>query len=160
MKLPFVLFLLLNSTCVSAVPPPTEPIRNFHTGETLQPACNPSELTKLETASNRLAQARNPQGAWAIAKAMLCGSKAPTEYMPRLVSVEQYGVNEDTGPTFALIERKQIAPLRGLAYGASVETSGDDLSYNYNTAGVCVGGFTLRLVAGRWLLVRVGEACD
>jgi hypothetical protein len=160
MKLPVVLFLLLSGTSVSAVLPPAEPIKNFHTGEDLEPACNPGELARLKAASDRLAQANNPQGAWGIANAMLCGSRAPTEHMPRLVSMEQYGVNEDPGPTFTLIDRKQITPLRGLAYGASVEASGDDLSYNYNTAGVCVGGFTLRLVAGQWLLVRMGEACD
>ena len=160
MKLSVVLFLLLSGTGVSAAPPPTEPIQNFHTGETLQPACNPTELARLKAASDRLVQAKDPQGAWGIAKAMLCGSRAPTDHMPRLVSIEQYGINEYPGPTSTLIDRIQIAPLRGLAYGASVETSGDDLSYNYNTAGVCVGGFTLRLVADQWLLVRVGEACD
>ncbi|KGM53306.1 hypothetical protein N800_07890 [Lysobacter daejeonensis GH1-9] len=159
MKFPVVLFLLLSGSAVLAAPP-SESIRNFHTDEVLEPACGSSELAKLKAASDHLAQAKNPQGAWIVAKAMLCGSRAPTAYMPLLVSLEQYGVNEDPGPTFALVDQKQIEPLRGVAYGVSVEASGDDLSYNYNTAGVCVGGFTLRLVAAQWLLVRMGEACD
>ena len=160
MKLPTALFLLAAGTDVPAATPPTGPIQDFHTGEILQPACIPGELARLKAASDRLTKAIDPQGAWGIARAMLCSNRAPTGRMPRLVSVERYGLDEDSGAALALVDRRHVEPLRGLAYGASVEASGHDLSYHYNTAGVCVGGFTLRLADGRWLLVRLGEACD
>ena len=138
---------------------PSEPINNFHTDESLQPACTAAERSRIQEVVEGLATQRNPKGAWAVAEAMFCG-KAPRGNMPKLVAQELYGVEEDPGPTFELIAREKIDSLNGVAYGVTIESNDPDLAFNYRTAGICSGGFTIRYVAGQWLLVQIGEACD
>jgi hypothetical protein len=139
---------------------PTEPTKNYHTDATLLAACTKEELSRLETTTASLAQGRNPAGAWAVAKAMLCGKRPPTGSMPKLVAQERYGLTDDPGPTFALVPRAVIDSLNGRAYGVTVESDRADIRFNYRTAGICVGGFTLRPARSLWLLVSAGEACD
>lgn len=139
---------------------PIVPIKNHHTGTTLLPACTKDELYRLETATANLALGRNPAGAWAVARAMLCGKHPPAGNMPGLVAQERYGLTDDPGPRYALVPRDRIRPLKGKAYGVTVEADHVDIRFNYSTAGVCVGGFTLRPVHAQWLLVDTGEACD
>lgn len=138
---------------------PSEPIRNSHTGQSLQPVCIASERSRVQGAIEELATQRNPSGAWAVAEAMFCG-EAPRGNMPKLVAQELYGVEEDPGPTFQLVARDKIASLNGVAFGVTVGSRDSDLAFNYRTAGICSGGFTIRYVAGQWLLVEIGEACD
>ena len=138
---------------------PTQPIKNFHTNKLLLPVCTKEELYRVRAATSSVTKNRNPAGAWAVAEAMLCG-KAPRGNMPKLVAQDQYGVENDPGPVFALVPREKIEPLRGVAYGVTVDKSQSDIVFSYNTAGICVGGFTLRYVARDWLLVANGAACD
>lgn len=153
--------LFLGSTVAAAQDvSPLEPITHYHTGKVLQSACTTAELVRLKAATTRLAGRQNPSGAWSVAKAMLCNPRPPIGSMPQLVAQEQYGLNEDPGPSFGLVPREAIAGLGGRAYGVVVERAGAGIRFNYNTAGVCVGGFALRFVAGHWLLVESGEACD
>lgn len=138
---------------------PSEPITNFHTGESLQPACTAAERSRIQGVVEGLATQRNSKGAWAVAEALLCG-KAPHANMPKLVAQELYGVEEDPGPTFELVAREGINSLNGVAFGVTVDSIDSDLAFNYRTAGICSGGFTIRYVASQWLLVKIGEACD
>lgn len=75
--------------------------------------------------------------------------------MPRLVSLDEYGVNEDPGPTRALVPRTDPS-TQGVTYGVEVEAVGEDLGLAYHTAGICVGGLTPKPVADQWLLVDTG----
>lgn len=155
-----VLLLLYGNSVFGQSSDVLQPIRNHWSDEVLLPACTGKELARLRGESDRLSADRNPKGAWLVAKAMLCGNKAPRDHMPELVSQELYGVNEDPGPTYSLAPRDRIEPLRGHVYAARVEASGNDIFYQYNTAGICVGGLKLRYRAPDWLIVRVAEACD
>lgn len=139
---------------------PQEPIRNTFSGKVLPAACTPAELSRLQTATLSAAKSRNPDGAWLVAKSMLCGPTAPIEHMPKVVAAEQYGIGDDPGPILAMTSRDKIRALDGIAYGVTIESDGQYLHYSYSTAGICTGGFTLRFVAADWLLVKSGEACD
>ena len=152
--------LLLSNSSAAHDQLQTQPIRDFHTDRTLLPACAKEEIDRLETDVERFAKHRNPKGAWEVARTMLCDQRAPFNNMPKLVSQEQYGLTDNAGQSFSLVPRKRINALKGQAYGVTVEALRSDLRFNYNTAGICTGGFTLRHVSSEWLLVDVGEACD
>lgn len=147
-------------TALLASSPHQQPILDAFSDAVLAPACTPTELTKLRATTYTRSKGRNPDSAWLVAESMLCGRVAPLKDMPQLVATEQYGIGDDPGPIFALTSRDKIRALDGIAYGVTIEVDGQDLHFNYNTAGICVGSFTLRFIASDWLLVKAGEACD
>lgn len=161
MKMAIACWVLASAVSASESEPlPMESIQNFHTDEVLQPACKPAEQRRLKGISDKLAGSLNPSGAWRVAETMLCRESLPLQYMPSLVSRDEYGIGDDIGPTWTRVPRAEIETLRGYAYGVEMKRQGDDLTYFYSTAGVCSGGFTLRYAHPDWLMVEVGEACD
>lgn len=152
--------LLISSPLGAQHLTPTEPLRNYHTGEALPPACSEDELSRLRKKTTSAARHRNATSAWRLVKATLCGERVPLGSMSKLVAQEQYGLGEVPGPAITPVQRENISAFKGQAFGVEVAGTGSDIRLTYNTAGVCVGGFTLRSISSDWLLVNKGEACD
>lgn len=139
------------------------PARDFHHPDVpMLPACSTSELERLQY-ETRLLVGEESQGAWDVAMTMLCGtsdssSRYLRRHMPQMVlSVDLLG--GEFGLDDELVERKSIATLRGSAWQTSVEYESGNLTFSYNTNGICLGSFSLRRIQRSWLLVRIGETC-
>jgi hypothetical protein len=160
-KAPLAVALLFVVAVPADSQPAATPIDNQQTSGRLPlTACATLERTRLKAETLRIAEGRNPAGAWVVAESMLCSEHAPISNMPELVLQEQYGLTDPPGPSFALVPRHQVQTFAGRAYGVTIERHKQDIRFYFQTAGICSGVFALRPVASNWLLVEVGEACD
>ena len=135
-------------------------------GDVYPSACLPKESARLKQEITRLAGQRNPAGAWALAKAMLCGTSPEAErfvlaHMP--AQVQTSDASTDDGPEGP--QREAVAPhagllCRGWAFGVTANGGVDDIVVQFQSGEVSVGSFTMTFSGKDWQIVSLDSASD
>jgi hypothetical protein len=129
-------------------------------GDVYLSACLPKEAARLEQEITKLAGLRNPAGAWALAKAMLCGNDAAGDrlvlaHMPASLQSTDEGPD---GTYRARLPRSASLRRQGWAFGANSSANPDgDIEVSFQIDEASVGSFILRFRGKEWLVVVLGS---
>jgi hypothetical protein len=144
---------------------PFGPITSF--GNEYLSACAPIEIKKLKRTVLKLAE-QSSNSAWQLTYALLCGVGKQAErlalsHMPiRITSSDSSTGDDDPDhPQKSYVARDIGLMRKGRAWDANaMSLRPNEITIMFTSNEVCVGSFSLRLVAGSWLLVETGSACD
>ena len=135
-------------------------------GEKLPNACMPQELASIESTIRDQTATQNSDEAWAVIKALLCGTDRRSEEIVRQHSVKRLlAIDEDAGqdgsPQHSIHKGSLDFMLRGHAWSASADLgAGTDLRVSVWVNEVGIQGYILRFRGGHWLLVGLDSASD
>jgi hypothetical protein len=129
------------------------------------PACSPDELARLERETKARVGEIEGAAAWDVAFTMLCGhSRASRRYLewhtPERVFTTSYPGEHGTDLDEGWLARVDVPAVGGYAWDTRVDWTNGRLGFGFKSDELCYGSFELRRVAGAWLLVQVGDACD
>lgn len=160
----YILFLLGLSACAITSATPIKSLPSLHTqGEDYDNACIKKELIRLHEDVVRVAENRNPDDAWQITKAWLCGvdgtaSTTINRHSPKKILFTSQDVGSEV--TKELRESGQGLAAQQQAWDASILSESSNLIISCQSNEVCVGSVVLRFNGDRWLIVEFGSSCD
>jgi hypothetical protein len=160
----YFLFLLGLSACAIASATLIKSLPSLHIqGEDYDNACLKKELIRLHEDVVRVAENRNPDDAWQITKAWLCGvndTAAATinRHSPKKILFTSQDVGSEV--TKELRESGGGLAAQQQAWGASISSEYLNLIISYQSNEACVASVVLRFNGDRWLIVESGSGCD
>src|SRR5262245_54126781 len=140
-----------------------KPLKSLHDDTTLPPTCSSDEQSKLKSSIQKLAGSRNPQQAWNLVEALLCGEGKQAEaYVQQYRAKGLTYTSNDTGEREAVrkVGKNEALILQKQAWGALASGGGDKIHVMYWRNEACVAGFEILFNNQKWRLISLGEACD
>jgi len=141
-----------------------KPLKSLHDDSTLPPACSSDEQSKLKSSIQKLAGPRNPQQAWNLVEALLCGEgKKAEDYVQQYRAKGLTHTSTGTGDERTAVRKvgkHESLLLQKQAWGAQASGGVQKIHVSYWRDEACVAGFEILFNNQKWRLISLGEACD
>lgn len=142
-------------------------IRSPHDGRRYPPACGEKEMRRLRDKVFKLIPSQNPQDAFDLARAMLCGdTKKDEDLVVQRMTNPLVRKSESTGEVGISIE--SLEPGASLLVRQQAWVNGDlvasekadEIVISYASNEACSASFRLKITHGQWKIVELGVGCD
>lgn len=132
-------------------------------GTVYQPACAQPQWRAAHDHLLDIAGDRAPADLASLIRAYVCGTgvlaaQEVRRHAPKRLVQSTSGTGEES--TSSLVDRSELVPHAGQAWGVSIERDGGDIFVSFFVNEACIHGVGLRFNGVGWLIVQKHDGCD